>query len=117
MKIQFDSTPLDNLFGFQCEPIIEEIEFQCENVGGPMTEDMKKQISETMTGRKRGKYKPRTKPCSEETKRKRSEAAKRNNSAARLQTPKAREKMASTKRKQTKPRDSSGRFINTNVGL
>lgn len=110
MKYTFDSTELDKLYGFECAPTIEEVKFHCENVGGPMTEDMKKQISETMTGRKRGKYKPRTKPCSDETRRKRSEAAKRNNAASHLQSKEVRDKMAKTKRGQSHKRDDSGRF-------
>ena len=50
-------------------------------------------------GKKRGKYKPRTCVCSEETKQRRREAAIRTNSVARLQTPEARAKMAKTKTK------------------
>ena len=61
-------------------------------------------------GKKRGKYKPRTCVCSAETRRKRSEAAKRTNAAARLQTPEARARMAKTKKGQEHKRDASGRF-------
>ena len=110
MNYVFNSSELDKLFGFDNEPIIEEMSFTCFTAPGIMTEDMKLQISKTMTGRKRGKYKPRTKPCSEETKRRRSEAAKRTNSAARLQTPEARAKMAKTKTKTIRERDSKGRY-------
>lgn len=61
-------------------------------------------------GKKRGKYKPRTCVCSEETRQKRREAAIRNNFAARLQTPEAREKMAKTRKGIQNKRDASGRF-------
>jgi hypothetical protein len=117
MKLKFNSTELDKLFGFDNPPIIFEEELDFEGVSPMMTEEMKKQISLTMTGRKRGKYKPRTKPCSEETKRRRSEAAKRNNAAAHLQNKETWAKMAATKRKQFKPRDALGRFINSGEGV
>ena len=81
-----------------------------EEVPGHLTEDMKKQISQTMTGRKRGKYKPRKHGLTDEQKETKRRIAREKNYAARLQTPDAISKMAKTKKGQPHKRDASGRF-------
>ena len=116
MKQHYNTSGLDELFGFDAEPIEGEMEFHCEhhrNAGGILTEDMKKQISRTMTGRKRGPYKPRKKGLSEETKQKHRENALKNNIISRLNTPEAIKKMAETKRKTDKnrKRNSKGQYV------